>query len=89
MRGFFGFIELLLGFVLLFSLIGAGVFFYLFNDNLTSNFISFYNNTEELNKPVVYLSLLNMGIMSAGFFVLFFILSIILIINGILDLRSE
>lgn len=90
MRGFFGFIELFLGFILIFSLISGGAsLFYLFGDGITGKFSQIYANTENTNQPIVFLSILNMIIMVIGFGVLFLIFGIILIITGILDLKRE
>ena len=90
MGRFFGFIKLLLGLSLILLVISSILFLNFFGNNIVNNFRlgNTENNTEALG-TLYLMNFFTLSLISAGFGILFLIFGIILIINGILDLKGE
>jgi len=87
LRRFFGYIELILGIFLLIGVITGIYLLVNIFDNPQSFKVIFNINSN--NENIIYFQLLNTLLIFLGFNVIFFILGTILILNGILDIRSE
>ncbi len=85
MRKFFGIIELLMGLSLIILVIGSGLFLNFFG----SSFFDIGNLADSTHASLMKTNLFILGFTGIGFGILFFVLGIMLIINGILDLRGE
>ena len=96
LRKVFGYIELILGLLLLLGVIFTISFLvFIFPDGVNEKFNNFIN-TATFEEDAVsginvlyYILLSNFFIMITGFEVIVFVLSIFLIFQGILDVRSE
>ncbi len=94
LRKFFGFIELLLGFFvfIIIALINFYIIFTIRNKEFNNQINLIYNNIFQnfnTDSYILILLTLTLVLVYIGFNLIIFILSIILIINSILDIRGE
>ena len=90
LRKKFGYIELILGIILIIILVIGNTFFIIkLNDNL-NKFSQFYSGSESRSETYLFsFSILGFIFIYFGFNIVIFILSVILILQGILDIRGE
>lgn len=96
LRTAFGYIELILGLILLLSIIFSIAFLiFVFPDGVNEKFNNFMNEAT-FEEDVVsgigvlyYVLLSNFFIMISGFEAIIFVLSVFLLFQGILDIRGE
>lgn len=90
LRKFFGFIELMLGLMLIILIIGSILSLGFFGNNLMSKLkLGNVDSNVQAFGTLYLMNLFTLGLIGVGFTLLFFVLGIILIINGILDLKGE
>ena len=97
LRKSFGYIELIFGVILLLGLLAGDLLFIfkvggvlMYNEDIgrfLQSFLSAGPNTTE--KYLFLISILNFVLMYVGFNILLFIFSIILIFQGVFDIRGE